>query len=145
MLPTDPEAAGSRNCQAWQWRMIMRRPLLVVFLLFLSVPGFSAPNKEALATIVYDDKATLVSAAELNPGQLWVTTADLKRATGFELKPQGVCRDELCFPVAGSEKQEIARKNAGRIWFNLTGFARLVDQPVAYDPGLATWYFGLRS
>ncbi len=25
--------------------------------------------------------------------------ADLKRATRFEVKPQGVCRDELCFPL----------------------------------------------
>ena len=124
---------------------MMDKSLLIVFLFFLSMPCFSAPTKEALATIIYDDKATPVSAAELSRGQLWITTADLKRATGFELKPQGVCRDELCFPVPASEKQEVAHKNAGTIWFNLTGFARLVDQPVAHDAGLATLYFGLRS
>jgi hypothetical protein len=125
--------------------MMERKSRIGFFLLFLSVPCLSLPAKETLATIIYDDKASLVSAAELNRGELWVSNADLKLATGFELKPQGVCRDELCFPVPGSEKQQLTRSNAGTIWFNLTGFARLVDQPVAHDPGLATWYFGLRS
>jgi len=125
--------------------MMKNKSRVVVFLLFLSMPCLSLPSRATVATIIYDDKATLVSTADLIRDQLWVTTADLKLATGFELKPQGVCRDELCFPVSGSRKQELTRKNAGTIWFNLTGFARLVNQPIAHDPELAVWYFGLRS
>jgi hypothetical protein len=42
-------------------------------------------------------------------------------------------------------EQEFVRKNGGRSWFNLVAFARLVQQPIAHDEGLAIWYFGLRA
>lgn len=105
----------------------------------------SARGEESPATIIYDDHATEIRSANDDAGQLWITTVDLKRATGFELKPQGVCRNELCFPLPKSRQQEFVRKSTGKTWFNLVAFARLVHQPVAHDETLATWYFGLRS
>src|SRR5258708_34807862 len=86
----------------------------------LSVAAFAADTP---ATIVYDDVATKVNVSE-ESGQLWTTTADLKRASGFELKPQGVCRAELGFPVPQARQQEFVRKEPGGTWFNLTAFAR---------------------
>jgi AhpC/TSA family len=97
------------------------------------------------ATIVYDDVATQVSAASENPTELWISTADLTRATRFELKPQGLCRDQLCFPVPKAQAQEFVRKSSGFTSFNLLAFARLVNQPVAHDDTLSAWYFGLRA
>jgi hypothetical protein len=113
--------------------------------LFLLVARVSARGEETHATIIYDDHATEISTANKDAGQLWVTTDDLKRATGFELKPQGVCRNELCFPVPKSRRQEFVRKSTGKTWFNVVAFALLVHQPVVHDEALATWYFGLRS
>ena len=116
-----------------------------VFLLVLLMAFIPARGREIRATIVYDDKTTEITAANEDAGQLWITTADLQRATRFELKPQGVCRDELCFPVPKSRQEEFVRKSAGKTWFNLMAFAQLVHQPVAHDEALSTWYFGLRS
>jgi hypothetical protein len=113
--------------------------------LFLLMACVSARGEETHATIIYDDHATEITVANDDVRQLWITTADLKRSTGFELKPQGVCRNELCFPVPKAREQEFVRKSAGKTWFNLVAFARLVHQPVAHDGALATWYFGLRS
>jgi hypothetical protein len=113
--------------------------------LFLLVACVSARSEETRATIIYDDHATEISAASEEAGQLWITTADLKLATRFELKPQGVCRDELCFPLPKSRQEEFARNSTGKAWFNLMAFAQLVHQPVAHDEALSTWYFGLRS
>ncbi len=93
----------------------------------------------------YDDVATGVGSARVDADQLWITTADLKHATRFEEKPQGVCRDELCFPLPKARQQEFLQKDARLAWFNLTAFAQLVRQPVAHDAALSTWYFGLRS
>jgi hypothetical protein len=70
---------------------------------------------------------------------------DLKRATGFVVKPQGVCRDELCFPLPAKRKTEFISKRGAVSWFNLTAFAALVKQPVARDEGTGTWYFGKRE
>ena len=115
---------------------------LVFILLLATVP---AAAKELHATIVYDDVATDVSSAREETGQLWITTADLKRATRFEVKPQGVCRNELCFPLPKARQDAFLHKDAGTSWFNMMAFAELVHQPVAHDAALATWYFGLRS
>lgn len=101
--------------------------------------------KEIPATIVYDDVATQINPADQQPGQLWITTADLTRSTRFAVKPQGVCREELCFPIPKARKQEFLRGPSGKEWFNLLAFADLVHQPVAHDEALSTWYFGLRS
>lgn len=131
-------------------------------LLLICLASLSAHAKEIHATIVYDDRATEIPAARADAGQLWITTADLKRATRFEVKPQGVCRDELCFPLPKAKQQEFLRKEVlirkdadgahsrtgpgGTLtWFNLTAFAALARQPVAHDETLSVWYFGLRA
>ena len=114
--------------------------LLLLFLMCLPARGAEAP-----ATIVYDDHATQIASAIQDLAQLWITTADLKRATRFELKPQGVCQNELCFPLPKVREHEFVRKTPDKTWFNLLAFAELVHQPVAHDEALSTWYFGLRA
>lgn len=114
-------------------------------LLILLLTALSSTAKELRTTIVYDDAATDLASAREDAGQLWITTADLKRTTRFEVKPQGVCRDELCFPLPKAKQETFIHKDAGKTWFNMTAFAELVHQPVAHDAALATWYFGLRS
>jgi hypothetical protein len=115
---------------------------LLLLLLLATLP---VSAKETHATVVYDDVATDIGSAREDTSQLWISIVDLKRATRFELKPQGVCRDELCFPLPKARQQEFLHKDAGQSWFNLTAFAQLVHQPVAHDAALSTWYFGLRS
>lgn len=117
--------------------------LFTLFFL-LTTAGFASAN-EIRATIVYDDVATELSSVDAQADQLWVTTSDLTQATHFEIKPQGVCRQELCFPLPKARKQEFLRDASGKHWFNLLAFAHLVHQPVAHDDAFSTWYFGLRS
>jgi len=95
--------------------------------------------------IVYDGRATQVKASDQGPNDLWVTMADLKKATGFVVKPQGVCRDQLCFPLPKARKNEFIAKKGSVSWFNLTAFAKLVKQPVAADQTNGVLYFGKRS
>ncbi len=117
----------------------------LAFLFLPLLAATSAGAKDVRATIVYDDIATEITSGTADASQLWITTADLTRATRFELKPQGVCRDQLCFPVPKARASEFVRKNSGATLFNLLTFAQLVIQPVAHDAALSTWYFGLRS
>src|SRR5262245_36869473 len=110
--------------------MHARFPALLLLLLMATSYALA---KDSRATIVYDDIATEVTSSSDHPNQLWITTADLTRATKFELKPQGVCLEKLCFPLPKARKQEFLHKNSGQNWFNLTAFAQLVQQPVAHD------------
>ena len=114
--------------------------------LSLSISSQAAETKRAV--VVYDDKATEVKASlapSNKPEDLWISLADLKASTGFENKPQGVCRAELCFPLPKKRRAEFLKPEGKTSWFNLTEFACLVKQPVARDVELSTWYFGLRS
>jgi hypothetical protein len=121
--------------------LVTARAAIAAFVLLLEPLAIHA--KQVRATVVYDDVATEGAAGDA--AQLWISTADLRRATRFELKPQGVCRDQLCFPVPKARTSEFVRRDSGTTFFNLLAFAQLVNQPVAYDEALATWYFGLRS
>ena len=92
--------------------------------------------------VIYDGVATSVSAARESSSDLWITTSDLTRATRFVIKPQGVCRDQLCFPLPKKRKAEFLSKKSSSTWFNLSEFARLIKQPFATDEKNGVWYFG---
>ena len=118
---------------------------------FLILSIFSAAVVTAQAVdqdkhvVIYDGVATEVAVAPNSSSDLWITTADLLRATRFVIKPQGVCRDDLCFPLPKSRKAEFVSKKGARTWFNLSEFARLVKQPVVLDDKNGIWYFGKRE
>ena len=105
--------------------------------------------------VIYDGVATEVTGPAVAPtaekvaagsvGDVWITTSDLTRATRFVIKPQGVCRDELCFPLPKARKAEFITKRGPVTWFNLSEFARLIKQPFAFDQRNAVWYFGART
>jgi len=96
------------------------------------------------ATINYDGTSTEVAVSD-SAKDLWITMADLKKATGFVVKPQGVCRDELCFPLPAKRRAEFISKRGAVTWFNMSAFAALVKQPVARDEKNSVWFFGKRE
>jgi hypothetical protein len=122
--------------------------MLNVFLCALLM-GFTVVAAEASdqgrRVVIYDGIAAQVAAPAEPANDLWVTMADLKRATRFEVKPQGVCRDTLCFPLPKSRQSEFVSKKGAATWFNLSAFARLIKQPIASDDKHQVWYFGPRS
>ena len=95
--------------------------------------------------VIYDGVATAVALAPDSSADLWITTSDLTRATRFVIKPQGICRDELCFPLPKSRRTEFVSKKGATIWFNLSEFAKLIRQTVVVDQKNGIWYFGPRA
>src|SRR5215468_4957890 len=79
--------------------------------------------KAGVRVVIYDNQKTEVAPApELSADDLWVSLEDLKRATGFAIKPQGVCRDELCFPIPKARSSAFISKQKTETWFNLSEF-----------------------
>ena len=109
------------------------------------LPRKSAHSGLPHRTVIYDGTATEVAISPTESADLWITTTDLQRATRFVIKPQGVCRDELCFPLPKQRKAEFVSKKGAVTWFNLSEFARLIKQPVAADANNGVWYFGPRE
>lgn len=126
-------------------RTSVAKTLLCTTILWLMASLVSRAAESNSDVIVYDGTATEVTASTEAAKDLWVTMKDLKRATRFVVKPQGVCRDELCFPLPKARKADFVIKKGAVTWFNLSAFARLVKQPAAHDDKNGVWYFGKRE
>jgi hypothetical protein len=124
------------------------RKVVIISLISLVVAsicaGVAHAAKANTQMVIYDGVATEVSVTSAALNDLWLTTGDLNRATGFVIKPQGVCRNELCFPLPKARKAEFISKKGAVTWFNLSEFARLIGQPFAVDQKNGVWYFGAR-
>ena len=94
------------------------------------------------ATVLYQDRETRVEGARIEGAALWLTLPELTAASGWELKPEGVCKEEICVPVPEARREALLRTEASPAFFNLTEFARLIEQPVAADQPNSVWYFG---
>ena len=83
-----------------------------------------------------------VSDVLADPNDLWVTKTDLPRVNGFELKPEGACLDEICIPIKQSEDSDLYVNRQGQGWVNVTGLARIIQQPVVADYDTQTFSLG---
>lgn len=122
-----------------------RSALAILALGVLLCPISSNASAVPLPTVIFDGNATELATGSpfTESPDLWVTLADLTRATGFEVKPQGVCRKELCIPLP-KQKSDYLAKRGSVTWFNLSAFARLTHQAAAHDAQYSAWYFGPR-
>lgn len=70
------------------------------------------------------DSDTFLVDGSVDNGRAMVAPADLTATLGWELKPEGLCRGDVCVPVRGPSLVE----PDGRL--DLAGAARLVDRDV---------------
>ncbi|MBI4587614.1 MAG: hypothetical protein HY725_02145 [Candidatus Rokubacteria bacterium] len=93
------------------------------------------------ATVIYAARRSAVANA-LHDGQdLWLLPEDLERVSGWELTPEGVCREGLCVPVPPGKESFVSRRGT-ETWVNLSQLARLLDQLVVASPKHGVWFFG---
>jgi hypothetical protein len=70
--------------------------------------------------------------------ELWTRAADLERATGWTLKPEGLCRDEVCVALAPSDRERLIDGEtvcASGLWETL-------GRPVLHDQARSVWMLG---
>ena len=88
--------------------------------------------------IIYGERAATGVDADATRDGLWLSSADLKRVSGWEYKPQGFCKGDVCVPVPDAQKSEFV--DGGR--YNLAALASLLGQPVVTDAEHHAWCFG---
>lgn len=92
-----------------------------------------------MTTILIEQHEFAVAPAAEGPG-LWLSSADLKRVTGFTLKPEGLCKDAICVPVARGEDSLV--KNGA---VDVVAFWRHIGHPVVHDKAADAWALGIGS
>ena len=88
--------------------------------------------------IIYGERAATGVDADATRSGLWLSGADLKSVSGWEYKPQGFCKGDVCVPVPEARKSEFV--DGGR--YNLAALASLLGQPVVTDAEYHAWCFG---
>ena len=83
-----------------------------------------------MATILTDAGEVTVAATN----GLWLSADDAQHATGWTLKPEGMCRAELCVPLpAGAARDDS---------IDVAAFWQLLGRPVVHDAARETWVLG---
>jgi hypothetical protein len=96
----------------------------------------------ATATILFPaGKVTVTGEADWEA--LWLSPAELAKAGGWDLKPEGLCRGSLCVPVPPGASW--VRRRGADVRVDLSGLSRHMGQPVAASPEHAVWSIGLAA
>lgn len=90
--------------------------------------------------VIYGGRHSQVGGAKAEGDNLWLDRADLTTASGWELRPEGACKGDVCIPISPARETEFVR-DQGRS-FNLAALARHLGQPVLHDDKNGVWYFG---
>jgi hypothetical protein len=70
--------------------------------------------------------------------ELWIHAKELELATGWTLKPEGLCRDDVCTVVPPSHRERCVDGDA----VCASGLWETLGRPVLHDHARTTWMLG---
>ena len=89
-----------------------------------------------MITVLTETRETQTRA---EPGAaLWLSREDAERATGWQLKPEGFCKDDICVPTPAGRAAEFVRD--GEV--NVSAFWELLGKPAAASDAGDVWCLG---
>ena len=89
-----------------------------------------------MVTILNENNVTVLQGAE--GSALWVSQDEMTTATGWALKTEGFCKDEVCVPVPASKSEGLmadGRVNLSEVW-------QLMGKPAAVSNDGDVWSLG---
>src|SRR5262245_1905274 len=91
-----------------------------------------------MVTIIHEERETEIAGARAAGDALWLSRDDVTRATGWMLKPEGLCHQDTCVPAPRGREGDFVRAEA----VDIAGFWRLAGYPVVRDASGHTWVLG---
>ncbi len=91
-----------------------------------------------MITVLYEQSQTHCATARAAGEDLWIGTHELETATGWSMKPQGLCRLDVCVPVPASQAEDYVAGDA----VNAAAFWRRMGNPVVHDGAREVWVLG---
>jgi hypothetical protein len=88
-----------------------------------------------MVTLLTESGEHGVTSAEPSAGALWVSAKDAREATGWEAKPEGLCKGPVCVPLPAGRERELV--DGGRI--NLAALWRHLGQPAVRSERGHAW------
>jgi hypothetical protein len=81
-----------------------------------------------MVTVLTETSTTNTQAQ--SGSMLWMTTDEVTNATGWVLKPEGLCKDDVCVPVPAGRQDEFVRDgkvNLSEFWAHMGKVATSTD------------------
>jgi len=91
-----------------------------------------------MITVLHEQRETALPDARADGEALWLRAGDLARATGWDWKPEGLCRDATCVPVPRARASELVQDDA----LDVAGMWRHMGHPVVHDRTGEHWVLG---
>ena len=91
-----------------------------------------------MVTVLTESGSTAVDGARAVGDALWLDQAACAAATGWTLKPEGLCHGETCMPTPRTETQNYVDGED----VNIAAWWRLMGRPVLHDAAGDTWMLG---
>jgi hypothetical protein len=91
-----------------------------------------------MVTVIHGDRETEITRARVAGDALWLSTADVERATGWTLTPDGFCRDNACVPMPFGREAAIVDGDA----IDIAALWRYMGHPVVRDDAGRAWVLG---
>lgn len=104
--------------------------------------GLLFPGGLSAGPVVLGEAGAIELEGAVAEGQtLWIDPADLPHVTGFELKPEGACRADICIPVREGQPGSLVKREGDRLLFSPTRLADALGQPWLADEEAGVWSF----
>ncbi len=89
-----------------------------------------------MVTVLTEASEARVSAEQGRT--LWLTRGDLERATGWQMKPEGFCKDDVCVPTPRGQERDYLRDDE----VNATAFWQLMGKTAVASRDGDVWFLG---
>lgn len=89
-------------------------------------------------TILSGQGAVPAPTASVEGDTLWLSPAEAEAATGWTLKPEGLCRGPVCIPAPPAERAQYVRDGA----VNIAAFWRRMNAPAVASDAADIWVLG---
>ena len=91
-----------------------------------------------MATVLHEQSETSCPMARAQNDDLWMAASEVEAATGWSMKPEGLCRGDLCVPVPPGSRADYVTDDA----INIAAFWRRMGHPVVRDSVGDVWVLG---
>ena len=143
MNPTQKQfSVSSRSIKSNFLTVIHRVAAALSAVLVLSALASETPGAPVNGTVLYGDRTIAVDLPLSQETDLWVTPVQTTEINGYTLKPEGLCRKEVCIPISRKAADGFVQSKDGVELLNLNKLADKLSQPVVVDSKRRVWSFG---
>jgi hypothetical protein len=91
-----------------------------------------------MITVLHEQCEVVCTSARADGDDLWLSAHELEAATGWSMKPEGLCRGDACLPIPRASAGDYVKGDM----LNATACWRRLQHPIAHDGAGELWVLG---